>query len=225
MERNLLMRMVTRGSAYLTLAQVREIMQILSKGSGSKQHNHSHQRAEEKRRGPGEEEEEEEEEEDVVEKLFRDHDDDGDGALDCREFKRSIRSIAEETISEEDLERMFEEADWDGGGSISELELNTFLGGRRDERTKRSTAAFTSEAQERIELIVCSYNRLVEGTSRSRELLLLLENEMERKEAEKRLGLDLVFFSQSNPTGFYDINLADPVQREVLSPPPASFDV
>jgi hypothetical protein len=180
------------------------------------------------------EEEEEEEEEEVEEEAHYTEDDgefaanveryrgnvlqlfklieqDGDGELSIRELRRAAQRILKAPISAEEAQIMFDTADWDGGGTITATEFGMYLGmPSGGKRTKLSDVA-----EQRVLLVSACFNRLAAEPERARELLLLLQSDVERDEAQRRLGLTALNFSLHNPTGFYNLNLSFPADREV----------
>ena len=70
-------------------------------------------------------------------------------------------------------------------------------------------------AEDRVSLVSSCFNRLASEANRARELLLLLRDDIERNEAQRRLGLCAQTFSLHNPTGFYNLNLSSQADREV----------
>lgn len=130
-------------------------------------------------------------------KIFKLIEADGDGELDSHELKRAAERVLKVSLTNEEAKDMFADADWDGGGSISATEFCLYLGmpsgGKR--------AKLAELAEERVRLVSCCYNRLADEQERARELLLLLQDEVERNEAQRRLGLSAQTFCLHNPTG------------------------
>ena len=130
-------------------------------------------------------------------KIFKLIEADGDGELDANELKRATERILKVSLTFEEAKDMFSDADWDGGGTISATEFCLYLGmpsgGKR--------AKLADLAEERVRLVSNCYNRLAGEQERARELLLLLQDEVERKEAQRRLGLSAQTFCLYNPTG------------------------
>jgi len=136
---------------------------------------------------------------------------DGDGELSCRELKRAVERLLKVKLTDEEGADMFADADWDGGGSISATEWCVYLGmpsgGKR--------AKLSPIAEQRVMLVTSCFNRLAAEAHRARELLLLLRDDSERQEAQRRLGLCAQTFSLQNPTGFYNLDLSSQADREV----------
>jgi hypothetical protein len=130
-------------------------------------------------------------------KIFKLIEADGDGELDANELKRATERILKVSLTFEEAKDMFSDADWDGGGTISATEFCLYLGmpsgGKR--------AKLADLAEERVRLVSNCYNRLAGEQERARELLLLLQDEVERNEAQRRLGLSAQTFCLHNPTG------------------------
>lgn len=143
--------------------------------------------------------------------LFKLIEEDGDGELSVRELRRAVQRILKVPISAEEAQIMFNTADWDGGGTITAVEFGVYLGipngGKR--------AKLSDVAEQRVLLVSACFNRLAAEPNRARELLLLLQSDVERDEAQRRLGLTAQTFSIHNPTGFYNLNLSFPADREV----------
>ena len=59
--------------------------------------------------------------------LFRSWDDDGNGTIDAKEFRRALATLVEGTLPREPCDQLFHQFDMDSSGTVEYSELNKFL--------------------------------------------------------------------------------------------------